>query len=704
MVRKKRSKAKIKPPDHQYQRTRATSSFEPSTFNEKTRSVRATIATENPVLMPDWERMEMIPEALLMSGLRTNKNGVMPLQNSHRTSSIFDTLGSISNMATPDGRLDGDVTFSSDDDGDKAMGKVRDGHIRTFSVGYTVFKSAFIPENETQRFGEKEFTGPMRVVTDWSADEGSLTAFPADADAEARSEKEVKSSAEAAENKGGSFRMNPKLLALLFQRGLASGSTEEEGLAFLRALSEEEQKKLRTEAGLLPKEEPKPSVVAQPDPEAEKRKIAEGVKRELDRQKEIRVMCEVGGIDEKTRDAWLEDSTISPDNAARKILEEMKKKNSPVGIQRKQVSGGLTEGEKFRSAVIDGVLIRQKGIEIKSPASGFEDFTRMPPSRIAEECLRAQGISTRTMSKAEIVKRAMKRGAETIAHGSDHYPYILESIATKMALLGFAEEESIWEYMCAVRPVSDFRQFSVTGLSGAADLEQIEELAPYTEGKFNEMREKATLAKYGRKFSVSWEAQLADDLGEFTTVPRRHGQSAKRLLNKLAIAIFTTNAAMNDNTALIHSDHSNSQTGALSTDGLNTIEVAMGKQTGHGIDSEALNIPLNVLLTGRQLRRTARILCLSETLPESGMPSGVPNPFKGIIPVATSLISSDTAYYGLADPNKYDVMVMAFLDGKQTPDVEQILQMDVDGLVWRIRMCAVAKATDWLGIQYSTGA
>jgi len=53
------------------------------TFSEDTRSVDAVISTETPVLMPDYSRMEMVPEVLL------SKVGNQPVQCVHMVGSCI---------------------------------------------------------------------------------------------------------------------------------------------------------------------------------------------------------------------------------------------------------------------------------------------------------------------------------------------------------------------------------------------------------------------------------------------------------------------------------------------------------------------------------------------------------------------------------------------------------------------------------------
>ncbi len=65
-----------------------------STFSEETRTVEAVISTEQPVEMPDWTRMEMIPEVLLSSGVQMPPSRQVPFLDSHNRHSVKDQLGS----------------------------------------------------------------------------------------------------------------------------------------------------------------------------------------------------------------------------------------------------------------------------------------------------------------------------------------------------------------------------------------------------------------------------------------------------------------------------------------------------------------------------------------------------------------------------------------------------------------------------------
>jgi len=64
---------------------------------------------------------------------------------------------------------------------------------------------------------------------------------------------------------------------------------------------------------------------------------------------------------------------------------------------------------------------------------------------------------------------------------------------------------------------------------------------------------------------------------------------------------------------------------------------------------------------------------------------------------------SGTAWYMLANPADEPVFEVAFLDGVQTPYLEQDEPFDVDGIRWKIRLDYGVGAIGWRGIVRNAG-
>ena len=82
----------------------ASTTRSPGTFDDVTRSVEAVLTTEQAVIMPDYERWEMVDEVLLMSG---------PFLDSHNGARAPDVIGSTSELRVEGDALIGKNTFST---------------------------------------------------------------------------------------------------------------------------------------------------------------------------------------------------------------------------------------------------------------------------------------------------------------------------------------------------------------------------------------------------------------------------------------------------------------------------------------------------------------------------------------------------------------------------------------------------------------
>jgi len=158
---------------------------------------RGILATDAPVSMPDWERMEMVPEVLCIDGCQT-RGLDLKLVDSHGTHSVRNVLGSFrdikrhaANKDTPFNHMDGvpDISKAEPD----IRTKFEEGHINEMSVGYSYDPSAsrYIPEGESYKHNGVTYEGPMNLRTKWTATEASLVTLGADEQAQIRGYKSI---------------------------------------------------------------------------------------------------------------------------------------------------------------------------------------------------------------------------------------------------------------------------------------------------------------------------------------------------------------------------------------------------------------------------------------------------------------------------------------------------------------------------------
>lgn len=144
-------------------------------------SIRATLATEQPVLMFDWERFEFIPQTLRMDAMESENQ--VPLLDSHSRFSVDDQLGSVRGIGTEKDTAEGELFFASDEKSQRTETKIREGHLTDLSVGYRVLKQHHIPAGEKATVKGRTYEGGekgLNVVTSWRLQETSVTPIGAD--------------------------------------------------------------------------------------------------------------------------------------------------------------------------------------------------------------------------------------------------------------------------------------------------------------------------------------------------------------------------------------------------------------------------------------------------------------------------------------------------------------------------------------------
>ena len=154
-------------------------------------TVRWVLTTEQPAMVWDWDRWDFVDEVLIASGMEVPASRQVPFLDSHSRRSVDDILGSVSDFSEVEVAgyrgVDGLVRFASDERGQMALQKVRDGHLTDGSVGYEVTRAVWIPEDEEAVVDGRTWRGPLKVSYRWRLKEFSGTPIGADTLAKVRS-------------------------------------------------------------------------------------------------------------------------------------------------------------------------------------------------------------------------------------------------------------------------------------------------------------------------------------------------------------------------------------------------------------------------------------------------------------------------------------------------------------------------------------
>lgn len=329
--------------------------FAPETVDAEQRTVEVVWTTgarvaRNGMEGSFYEELAMDTKAIRMERL----NSGAPLLNSHSANNLRDIVGVVDRAW-----IDGDqgravVRFSSRDDVQPIFQDVRDGIIRSISVGYRVWKYERVEEGDT----------PVMRAVDWEPHELSLVPIPADAGAQVRSE-------------------DPPTL-----------NHEPE--------KDSPMDEIREQDGVMVPEAPASETRA-----ASPEDIQAAIAAERRRVAEIRRTVRAAGLDMSLADQFeQEGSTV---DAARKAVIDKWADQQAAMPSRTQVEVLADEGDK-RAACMEAALEARVGLREWDEQSR----TYMSSSLLdmAKDSVQRSGVNLAGMSRSEIASRAMHSTAD----------------------------------------------------------------------------------------------------------------------------------------------------------------------------------------------------------------------------------------------------------------------------------------------------
>ncbi len=392
--------------------------------------------------------------------------------------------------------------------------------------------------------------------------------------------------------------------------------------------------------------------------------------------------------------ACINDPSCTVDGANKKILAHLASGAAPAAGS--YIVTLEDSRDKFRAGV-NASLAGRSGLDKDDRANQYRSYSLMD---IARECLAHAGVNVRGMDKMAMV-------AAAFTHTSSDFPLLLANVAEKAMLKGYDEADETFQLWTVAGSLSDFKIGSRVDLNTFPSLDKIADGAEYRQANVGERGESVQLATYGKLFSLTRQTIINDDLNAFTKIPRAMGRAAIRTIGDLVYAILTSNPAMSDGTALFHASHGNLLTGSgISTGSVDSMGVAMGLQKD--ATGSTLNLNLAKLIVPRALRGTAMVVRESEfevgaSAKNNSVPNMVRNTFE-VIADARLDAASSSAWYGVADQNVNDTVEVSYLDGNQTPTLEQKEGWNIDGVEFKVRMDAGVKALDFRTMAKNPGA
>lgn len=351
---------------------------------------------------------------------------------------------------------------------------------------------------------------------------------------------------------------------------------------------------------------------------------------------------------------------------------------------------GNIVGDSMRAALMVRAGHKDEGTDKKDTQDN--PYMHMTLRELARMSLSERGIGVASYNPMQMVGMAF-------THGTSDFGQILLDVAHKSLLQGWESAEETFERWTMKGTLTDFKIAHRVGLEAFPNLRQIRPGAEYKYATLGDRGEQIALATYGELFNIDRQTIINDDMQALTEVPMLMGEAAKATIGDLVYGVLTNGYKMRDGKELFHADHKNLITGTTTTDiaGLDKARQLMRSQKS---GDRHLNIRPGFVLVPTALETSTNQAVKSASVKGADANSGVINPIQNFAEVIPEPRLDDAAtldWYQTAARGR-DTIEVAYLNGVETPYIEQQQGFNVDGVATKVRIDAGVAPRDHRGL------
>lgn len=344
-------------------------------------------------------------------------------------------------------------------------------------------------------------------------------------------------------------------------------------------------------------------------------------------------------------------------------------------------------------AVLLPAYAQKTGKTTDEIAAMLADETWMTLREYARMSLTERGIGVSSYNPMQMVGAAF-------THSTSDFGNILLDVANKAILQGWEDAPETYEQWTRKGQLSDFKIAHRVGMGGFSALRQVREGAEYKYVTTGDKQATIALATYGELFSITRQAIINDDLNMLTDVPMKLGRAAKSTIADLVYAILTSNPKIStDNVSLFDkAKHANVlESAAMDVASLDKARQLMRVQKE---GERHLNIRPAFVLVPTAMESVANQVIHSSSVKGADINAGIINPVKDFATVIAEPRlddNSQTTFY-LAASKGSDTIEVAYLNGVDTPYIDQMEGFSVDGVTTKVRIDAGVAPVDHRGL------
>lgn len=266
-------------------------------------------------------------------------------------------------------------------------------------------------------------------------------------------------------------------------------------------------------------------------------------------------------------------------------------------------------------------------------------------------------------------------------------PNILSNVANKELLTGYEETDTAWREVAVTKSVSDFKQVTSYRMLDNMEYEALGPAGEIKHGTLGEESYTRQAGTYAKMFSLTRTNIINDDLGAFDDLRNRLGRGSGMKLNKVFWSTFM--AALG---TLFTSGRTNYISGSTTNLGVDGVGLGLGvtafrKMTSPSADNTkrvnanpgaGMGGRAEILLVPPELESAAEVIYRNQNLSNAVGNSSANIYANKYRPVVAWQLSnsgytgySTTQWFLLNNPSFLSAMVVSFLNGQETPTVEQ---------------------------------
>lgn len=639
--------------------------------------LRLVASTDAPVRMGNWREVLVHTEAAI------DRKGAHSLLINHDPNQI---AGTIRSMRVENGKMEMEVVVDADarlSSGVSVRNAVKNGSLRGVSIGYDYSRDDATYDEQTRTV----------TVRNWRFLEVTLTPIPADADAGVRSCPFPETRNNPMKNKILLVRLLalaaafPHLAESLHERAVVVDKDDAEAQAGETALRSWAESQKKPEGG---DETTRARDLVAMRERAERAELSARV-RSLAAENHIELTdeevagyrsLEAASLDLLKRKAKVE-ATDDPEGPIVRITHDKidKVRELTTGMLMHRSNLATADERKAQNPLVGMTYLdaarrwgRLMGVR------GIEDWSR-------------KDVACFALGDYRNMSETAKRSAANII-SSQYANFVTLDAITKVVARGFENIGRGVNYQLWTAPnrVPDFKNFFVGSL-GTGNLQETAENESFPELVKSEGVYNSAVKMWGGTLSLSLQAMLNDDTGEFDRSLQQTGPIAQKTINKRAYQKLLRGTATTDASTWTN----NTTQGAI---GYTTADGSAAARTN--LDAVIAGMMNKVGQDGNPLGNVPAFLLCAPTLAgqargiTSGVGPGQQNthkPTAGDLEVLASpwlttssgLTGADSAhYYLLCDPNEVTTMLTTMIGGMETPQVMEFDAGAVAARKWKI--------------------